>query len=127
MLRIADEVYAVGAADSIGVPRLIRGLEEMHEVLGDLPVQVVFNKVSAANAGASPRQALAETWARFGPGRPISGYLPNDPAAVDAALLAGSALAEIAPHCGLRVAVAALAGQRIRAKQSILRRFSPSM
>ncbi|RAX50974.1 chromosome partitioning protein [Arthrobacter sp. AQ5-05] len=127
MLRIADEVYAVGAANSIGVPRLIRGLEEMHEVLGEMPVKVLFNRVSAANAGASPRHALAETWERFGPGLPIAGYLPNDPAAVDAALLAGSALAEIAPHSGLRVAVAALAGRRIGAKQTIRHRFSPSM
>ncbi|MBV1780387.1 chromosome partitioning protein [Paeniglutamicibacter sp. ABSL32-1] len=127
MLRIADEIYAVGAADSIGVPRLIRALEEMREVLGELEVKVLFNKVSAANVGASPRQALAETWARFGPDVPVAGYLPHDPAAVDAALLAGSALAEIAPHSGLRVAIAALAGHKIKAKMPLLRRFAPSM
>ena len=126
MLRIADEIHAVGAADSIGVPRLIRGLEEMHEVLGALPVTVLFNKVSAANSGASPRQGLAETWARFGPGLPIAGYLPHDPAAVDAALLAGSALAEIAPHSALRVAIAALAGQKIKGRAPFLRRLAPS-
>ncbi len=126
MLRIADEVFALGAADSIGVPRLIRALEEMHEVLGELPVKVLFNKVSVANAGASPRHALAETWERFGPELPVSCYLPNDPAAVEAALLAGSALAEIAPHCGLRVAIAALAGHQVRAKQTLLRRLAPS-
>ncbi|MDO5742954.1 MAG: chromosome partitioning protein [Micrococcaceae bacterium] len=126
MLRIADEVYALGAADSIGVPRLIRALEEMHEVLGELPVKVLFNKVSVANAGASPRHALAETWERFGPGIPVCGYLPSDPAAVEAALLAGSALAEIAPHSELRVAIAALAGHRVRPKQTLLRRFAPS-
>lgn len=127
MLRVADEIYAVGAADSIGVPRLIRALEEMHEVLGELDVKVVFNKVSAANVGASPRQALAETWERFGPEIPVAAYLPHDAAAVDAALLAGSALAEIAPHSGLRVAIAGLAGRRIRAKAPLLRRFTPSM
>lgn len=127
MLRMADEIYAVGAADSIGVPRLIRALEEMNEVLGELAVKVVFNKVSAANVGPSPRQALAETWARFGPGIPVAGYLPHDPAAVQAALLAGSALAETAPHSGLRVGIAALAGHRIRAKAPLLRRYTPSM
>jgi Flp pilus assembly CpaE family ATPase len=127
MLRIADEIYAVGAADSIGVPRLIRALEEMHEVLGELEVKVLFNKVSAANVGASPRQALTETWMRFGPEIPVAGYLPHDAAAVDAALLAGSALAEIAPHSALRVAIAALAGHRIKAKSPLLRRLSPSM
>lgn len=127
MLRIADEIFAVGAADAIGVPRLIRALEEMQEVLGELPLKVLFNKVSVAGAGTSPRHALAETWKRFGPEIPIAGYLPNDPAAVDAALLAGSALAEIAPRSGLREAVAGLAGHRIRARTTFLRRFSPSM
>lgn len=127
MLRIADEIYAVGAADSIGVPRLIRALEEMHEVLGEMPVQVLFNKVSPANAGASPRHALAETWERFGPSLPIAGYLPHDAAAAEAALLAGSALAEIAPHADLRVAIASLAGHRIRPKVPLMRRFAPSM
>lgn len=127
MLRMADEIYAVGTASSIGVPRLVRALEEMHEVLGDVDTKVLFNRVSAANVGASPRTALAETWARFGPKVPIAGYLPQDAPAVDAALLAGSALAEIAPNSQLRLAISALAGQHPRSKMPILRRFSRSM
>ena len=72
MLRIADEIYAVGAADSIGVPRLIRALEEMHEVLGELPVKVLFNKVSR---GQCRGLARARRWPR--PGSASGPALPD--------------------------------------------------
>lgn len=122
MLRIADEIFAIGQANSIGVPRLIRALEEMEASVGDLAVKVVFNKVSAASVGSAPQRALAETWERFGPRHPVVAYLPHDPEAVESALLAGSALAEIAPGSALRIAIAGLAGRKIRARGRILRR-----
>ncbi|MFJ6418235.1 CpaE family protein [Paeniglutamicibacter sp. NPDC091659] len=126
MLRIADEIYAVGQANSIGVPRLIRALDEMQASVGELAVKVVFNKVSAASVGSAPHRALEETWARFGPAQPVVAYLPHDPDAVESALLAGSALAEIAPHSALRIGIAGLAGRKIKARTRILPRRAAS-
>ena len=126
MLRIADEIFAVGQANSIGVPRLIRALDEMQASVGEMDVKVVFNKVSAASVGSAPNRALEETWARFGPDQPVVAYLPHDPAAVESALLAGSALAEIAPQSALRIGIAALAGRKIKARARILPRLAPS-
>ncbi|PQZ95890.1 chromosome partitioning protein [Arthrobacter sp. MYb227] len=127
MLRIADEIYAVGQANSIGVPRLIRGIDEMRLVLGELPLKVIFNKVLAASIGSAPQRSLAETWDRFGTGDPVIAYLPHDSQAVESALLAGSALAETAPNSALRIAIATLAGRKIRGKGRILRRTTASM
>lgn len=126
MLRIADEIYAIGQANSIGVPRLIRALEEMEASVGELAVKVVFNKVSASSVGSAPQRALAETWERFGPSHPVVAYLPHDPDAVESALLAGSALAEIAPGSALRIAIAGLAGRKIRGRGRIQRVRTPS-
>lgn len=127
MLRIADEIYAIGQANSIGVPRLIRGIEEMRIVVGDVPLKVVFNKVLATSVGSAPQRSLAETWERFGTGDPVLAYLPHDSQSVESALLAGSALAETAPNSVLRIAIAALAGRKIRGKGRILRRSTASM
>lgn len=108
-LELADDVYAVGAADSIGVPRLVRGLAELGEAVPTAAPRVIFNKVRAASVGRSPERQLREAWERFGPAAAISAFLPADFDAADAALLAGSTLTEAAPMSPLRQAIAALA------------------
>ncbi|MDR6435814.1 Mrp family chromosome partitioning ATPase [Paenarthrobacter nicotinovorans] len=107
-LEMADVVFAVGAADAIGVPRLVRGLAEMQAAVPDASVRVVLNKVKKSAVGYAPRQQLAEAWERFGPGLGIDAYLPADPIACDAALLSGSVLLECAPESALRLAIANL-------------------
>ncbi|NJC22927.1 MinD-like ATPase involved in chromosome partitioning or flagellar assembly [Arthrobacter pigmenti] len=107
-LELADEVYAVGAADSIGVPRLVRGLNELAEAVPTAVPRVIFNKVRAASVGRSPERQLREAWERFGPASAISAFLPADFDAADAALLAGSTLCEAAPASPLRQSIASL-------------------
>lgn len=107
-LEAADTVYAVGAADPVGVPRLVRALTELEAAVPSASPLVVLNKVRRSTAGRSPEQQLSEAWERFGPGR-ITAFLPADWDAADAALLAGTALVETAPASGLRTAIAALA------------------
>ncbi|PRB44378.1 chromosome partitioning protein [Arthrobacter sp. MYb23] len=107
-LEMADVVFAVGAADAIGVPRLVRGLAELEAALPDVAPRVVLNKVKRSAVGHSPRQQLDDAWGRYGPGVGVDAYLPADAAACDAALLAGSVLLEIAPDSALRAAIAAL-------------------
>lgn len=107
-LELADTVFAVGAADPVGVPRLVRGLAELEAAVPQASPRVVLNKVRAAAVGRSPDRQLRETWARYGPALPLEAFLPADPAACDAALLAGSLLLESAPDSALRKALAAL-------------------
>ncbi|KRE50343.1 chromosome partitioning protein [Arthrobacter sp. Soil736] len=107
-LEMADTVFAVGAADPIGVPRLVRGLAELETAVPGVAPAVVMNKVRATAVGRSPERQLREAWDRFGPGTGIKAFLPSDPGASDAALLSGSLLLEAAPDSRLRAAIAKL-------------------
>jgi Mrp family chromosome partitioning ATPase len=107
-LEVADTVFAVGAADSIGVPRLVRGLAQLEVAVPQATPRVVLNKVRAAAVGRSPERQLRDAWERYGPGSALSAFLPADPATADAALLAGSLLLESAPESPLRRAIAAM-------------------
>jgi MinD-like ATPase involved in chromosome partitioning or flagellar assembly len=107
-LEMADTVFAVGSADSLGVPRLVRGLAELETAVPQASPTVVLNKVRASAVGRSPERQLRDAWERYGPGPALSAFLPADPAATDAALLSGSLLLESAPESALRKAIANL-------------------
>lgn len=107
-LELADTVFAVGAADPVGVPRLVRGLTELESAVPHASPVVVMNKVRAAAVGRSPERQLRHAWERYGPSAEIQAFLPADNAAADAALLSGSLLLETAPNSLLRRAIAEL-------------------
>ncbi|MET3161630.1 UNVERIFIED_ORG: MinD-like ATPase involved in chromosome partitioning or flagellar assembly [Arthrobacter sp. UYEF10] len=107
-LELADTVYAVGAADPVGVPRLVRGLAELELAVPNVSPVVVMNRVRAAAVGRSPERQLKDAWGRYGPSSKIAAFLPADSAAADAALLGGSLLLETAPDSKLRQAIAKL-------------------
>ncbi|TLM85638.1 chromosome partitioning protein [Pseudarthrobacter sp. NamE2] len=104
-LELADTVFAVGAADPVGVPRLVRGLAELEAAVPQASPTVVMNKVRASSVGRSPERQLRDAWERFGPAFELKKFLPYDPGAADTALLAGSLLLEAAPDSALRRAV----------------------
>lgn len=122
VLENADEVIAVGQADAVGVPRMIKGLEQLAEVLPDQMPRVVFNKLSRSALGPNPERQLRETWERFGPKTPIRGYLPWDDDATAAALLKGNAFAESSPDADLRVSIARLAGNDVTPRRNLFSR-----
>lgn len=106
-LGAADTVLAVGAADPVGLQRLVRGLDELRAVRSQ-PPRVVANKVRAAAVGAGPEQRVTEALQRFAAvTSPV--IVPDDRPALDGALLAGRVLAEHAPGSAARKAIAALA------------------
>ncbi|MGF6833862.1 MinD-like ATPase involved in chromosome partitioning or flagellar assembly [Paenarthrobacter sp. TE4293] len=115
-LELAEVVFAVGTADAIGIPRLVRGLAELEAAVPQASPRVVLNKVKKAAVGHAPKQQLAEAWDRYGPGLGIEAYLPADPAACDAALLSGSVLLEVAPESELRAAIAKLVCASVQQK-----------
>lgn len=101
-LRAADQVVAVGAADSIGVPRLIRALQELSSICAAQQVAVFLNKVRREAAGRMPEQALTQAWARFGPQFPIQAFLPWEAELLDRMLLSGELLLEAGAESALR-------------------------
>ncbi|MDI2035031.1 AAA family ATPase [Paenarthrobacter nitroguajacolicus] len=117
-LELADVVFAVGAADAIGVPRLVRGLAELEMAVPHASPRVVLNKVKRSAVGYAPRQQLDDAWNRYGPGVGIEAYIPSDPAVCDAALLAGSVLLESAPDSDVRVAIAGLVCAPVHQKRN---------
>lgn len=104
-LELADTVFAVGAADPVGVPRLVRGLAELEAAVPQASPVVVMNKVRASSVGRGPERQLRDAWKRYGPEFAIHAFLPYDSPAADAALLGGSLLMECAPDSGLRHAI----------------------
>lgn len=105
-LEAADVVVVVGAGDPVGVQRLVRGLGELPAVRGRRIV--VVNRVRASVAGPRPGDAVTRALARYaGVTDPL--LVPDDAPALDAALLQGKVLREVAPTSPARRALAALA------------------
>jgi MinD-like ATPase involved in chromosome partitioning or flagellar assembly len=110
-IAAADVVVAVGAGDPVGLQRLVRGLDELREVSGGAkPTSVVVNRVRAGAVGPSPRQRVSQAMRRFAGVEEVT-CVPDDPAACDAAMLAGRTLTETAPGSPARTAIARLAAE----------------
>lgn len=106
-LAQADDLVLVGAADPIGLQRMVRAVQGVGQVSSPAPRPVV-NRLRASSVGSDPARRVEESLARFAGVEGIT-FLPDDPAATDAALLAGATLAECAPDSPLRLAIAQLA------------------
>lgn len=106
-LDAADHLVVVGAADPVGLQRLVRAVQEVAVVPSPTPT-VVVNKVRASVAGARPDRAIREVLDRFA-GMDDVRFLPWAPDDCDAALLAGRSLPEVAPSSPVAVGIAELA------------------
>ena len=106
-LAAADTVIAVGGADPVALQRFVRGLQELGTVPSPQPLPVV-NRVRSASVGSRPETRIAASLQRFA-GLEAVRFVPDDPAAVDAALLAGRSVVEQAPESPLRSAIVDLA------------------
>lgn len=107
-LEAADHLVVVGAADPVGLQRLVRGVQDLG-VVASPPPTVVVNKVRPGVAGPRPERAIAEVLGRFA-GLEQVRFVPWAPDDCDAALLAGKALTEVAPQSPVATALAHLAG-----------------
>ncbi|WP_168916259.1 AAA family ATPase [Microcella flavibacter] len=107
-LRTADEVVAVGAADPVGITRLLRTHADLLETVTVEAVHVVVNRVRSSVLGVDPAGQVRQTLDRFG-GIPNPLLIPDDAAAADAALLGARTVVDAAPRSPLRQGVAALA------------------
>jgi MinD-like ATPase involved in chromosome partitioning or flagellar assembly len=110
-LAAADRILAVGTGDPVGLPRLVRALDELDqaETATGAVVEIVVNQVRADASGVAPRSQVRSVIERFAGDRMVAAFLPWDRKALDRALLGGQVLAEAAPKSSLRRALSALA------------------
>ena len=107
VLDAADVVVVVGAADPLGLLRLVHALDQLAEhAPGQAPV-VVVNRLRESVVGTRPGQQVRDALARFA-GVSAVQLLPDDPAGTDRALRLGRPLAEAAGSSRLRAAIAEL-------------------
>ncbi len=106
-LEAADQLVAVGAADPVGLQRLVRAVQDVAVLPSPRPT-VVVTKVRASVAGRRPERSIADVLGRFA-GMDDVRFLPWSPDECDAALLAGRSLVEVAPRAELTLAVGELA------------------
>jgi Flp pilus assembly CpaE family ATPase len=107
-LLAADTVIAVGAADPVGMQRLVRALGDLGEAVPGVNPVVVLTKVRRGVVGAEPRKQLAEALERYAGVHEVT-FLPYDREPLDAALRQGRLLADVAPESDVRLALAVLA------------------
>lgn len=105
-LERADTVVVVGAADPVGLSRLVRALAELKDVVPHSTPVVVINRMRSGLGWS--REDIVSTLARaIGPS-PVA-FMPDDQAAVDAAVVHGRTLGEAAPSSKLTRALRSLA------------------
>lgn len=108
-LDAADELIAVGSCDPVSLQRLVRGLQELGSLRTPEPI-VVVNRVRPGPVGHPAEREVAAALARFaGVAQPL--FVPDDPAALDRAMLEGRVLADCAPTSPSRRALTAIAAR----------------
>jgi Flp pilus assembly CpaE family ATPase len=109
VLAEADLVVAVGGADSVGLQRLARGLDELAQVVPGVPKTVVVNRVRGS---VLPEREVREVLRRDVGVEQVT-VVPADVPAVDGA--AGRVLATAAPASPARLALRQLAASLVGA------------
>jgi MinD-like ATPase involved in chromosome partitioning or flagellar assembly len=112
VLDAADVVVAVGAADPIGMQRLVRGLADLRDAEVGAGVRVVLNRVRGGVVPGDPAVELRGALERFA-GQSPAALLPADQPAADLAVSTGRLLSESSPGSPLRRALADLAAALI--------------
>jgi MinD-like ATPase involved in chromosome partitioning or flagellar assembly len=108
LLDDADLILVVGAADPIGMQRLVRGLADLRDTEVQAPLWVLLNRVRDGVVPGDPAVELAGALERFA-GRAPAALLPADPKSLDMALATGRLLRESNPGSAFRRAVVELA------------------
>jgi MinD-like ATPase involved in chromosome partitioning or flagellar assembly len=111
-LRSADLVVAVASADPLGISRFLRAHADLRATIGATPVAVVANRLRPGALGIDARGQVRRTLDRFG-GVSDVWFVPTDPRAADAALLAARPIAEVAPRSPITLALRRFAGEAV--------------
>ena len=121
-------MIAVGAADPVGLSRFLRAHVDLLEAVSTHRVSVVMNRMRASAIGLNPGGQVSQTLYRFG-GISAPALIPYDRAAFDAAMLAGTTLADAAAKSPARAAIRSFVASSIlpavpASPRRVLRRVS---
>ena len=111
-LREADHVVAVGSADPVGLSRFLRAHVDLVETIVTNRVTVVMNKIRSSAIGMGPAGQVKQTLQRFG-GITSPVLVPHDQVALDAAILSGKTLFDVAAKSPARTAIGRFVEERI--------------
>ncbi|GAA3735852.1 hypothetical protein GCM10022239_09880 [Leifsonia bigeumensis] len=111
-LREADRVVAVGSGDPVGLSRFLRAHVDLLEIVDAERVTTVVNKIRGSAIGLNPSGQVEQTLQRFGG---IIGpvLVPHDQQALDAAVLSGKTLRDVAGKSPARIALSRLVASRL--------------
>ena len=107
LLKQADLTLIVGAADPVGIRRLIQLLNSNRQAVGGRS-QVVVNRVRSSTAGADPNSAIGSVLARYTSASDIV-YVPADYRLFDKALMQAQPVAVVESRSAAAKSIAKLA------------------
>ena len=107
LLEQADLTLIVGAADPVGIRRLIQLLNSSRQAVGGRS-QVVVNRVRSSTAGADPNSAIGSVLARYTSASDIV-YVPVDYRLFDKALMQAQPVAVVESRSAAAKSIAKLA------------------
>ena len=107
LLEQADLTLIVGAADPVGIRRLIQLLNSNRQAVGGRS-QVVVNRVRSSTAGADPNSAIGSVLARYTSASDIV-YVPADYRLFDKALMQAQPVAVVESRSSAAKSIAKLA------------------
>ena len=107
LLEQADLTLIVGAADPVGIRRLIQLLNSNRQAVGGRS-QVVVNRVRSSTAGADPNTAIGSVLARYTSASDIV-YVPADYRLFDKALMQAQPVAVVESRSAAAKSIAKLA------------------
>ena len=107
LLEQADLTLIVGAADPVGIRRLIQLLNSNRQAVGGRS-QVVVNRVRSSTAGADPNTAIGSVLARYASASDIV-YVPADYRLFDKALMQAQPVAVVESRSAAAKSIAKLA------------------
>lgn len=119
-LREADRIVAVGSGDPVGLSRFLRAHVDLLEIVDAERVMTVVNKVRGSAIGLNPGDQVVQTLRRFG-GITSPALIPHDQQGLDAAVLSGKTLRDVAPKSAARLAVRRFVTSRLFPQPAPLR------
>ena len=115
----SDKLIAVCGADPISVARFLSASSQLSELSPKGQVLTVVNRLRTSVLGSSAKQQIAQTLARMGQ-IDVNGFIPDDPAAADAALKDSVPLALGRRSSQARLAIALFTRTQVLGERSLL-------
>ena len=115
----SDKLIAVCGADPISVARFLNAATQVSELQPRGELLTLVNRLRTSVLGASAKQQIAETLSRMGQ-ITVNGFIPDDPAAADAATKDSIPIALGRRNSQARLAIALFARTQVLAERNQL-------